>query len=157
MRFFRKKNNVMITIFCDLRHFSAKTNVCDPNFAQKTSSIFHKNAFFRKMFWREYFKNHSIGPWQEREKKEILRNVVATGSPEGDFPYNFCPPFTAIVSPTPRPQTTPHPTPTPKKEDLREILIFRNGITEIQDGIGLPRVVLPSGGIRIYINRSEKY
>jgi hypothetical protein len=41
-------------------------NQCfDPFFAW-TSSFLNKNAnFFRQLFWRKYFRNHSIGPWMQ--------------------------------------------------------------------------------------------
>jgi hypothetical protein len=40
--------------------FSQKPSMI--NFFQKLCSSAHKNAIFRQILWRKYFKNHNIGP-----------------------------------------------------------------------------------------------
>jgi hypothetical protein len=52
-KFARSGVDVMITIFCDFRQFSAKAS----------SSLSKKLQYFRKILRLKYFKSHSIGPW----------------------------------------------------------------------------------------------
>jgi hypothetical protein len=60
--------DVMITIFCDFRQFSAKNavflkNQCyDQNFEKFSFVLSRKRQFFRRIFQQKYFKNHNIGP-----------------------------------------------------------------------------------------------
>jgi hypothetical protein len=53
----------MITIFCDFRQFSANKLAFFQKSMFKFSFVLSKKRqFFCKHFWRNYFKNHSIGP-----------------------------------------------------------------------------------------------
>jgi hypothetical protein len=60
----------MVIIFCNFRQSSAKllaflskTNLMINIFAKTSISLSKKRQYFRKMFRREYFKNHNMGTW----------------------------------------------------------------------------------------------
>jgi hypothetical protein len=63
--------DVMITIFCDFRHFFGEkmaffskpnTQCYDQKFAYFSFVLSQKRQFFRCIFRRKYLKNHNIGP-----------------------------------------------------------------------------------------------
>jgi hypothetical protein len=70
--------DVMISIFYDFRHFSAKklaffskTNVLI-KILHKLALLLFKNAIFLLNFLPKYLKNHNIGPWH-RYLSEMMK------------------------------------------------------------------------------------
>jgi hypothetical protein len=80
-------------IFCDFLRFSTifsdkialfiKNQRCDPIFAQFGFVLSQKRQFFRRIFLRNYFKNHNIGPGMDCDNtifKKKLPLYTMTGS-----------------------------------------------------------------------------
>jgi ABC-type uncharacterized transport system fused permease/ATPase subunit len=76
--------DVMITIFCDFRQFSAKKigvlpkyQCYDQLFSKFSFVLSQKRQFFRKKFRRKYFKNHNIGPRSQSDIAEFTTTMLS--------------------------------------------------------------------------------